>query len=81
VIEVERTVNASGNVSLGDHMMSAGLPLAAQRVTLRWTARSLTSCPAESWPAPSPARCRKKPVPGCAGHAPERRSRRTCLNR
>ena len=35
VIEVERTVNASGNVSLGDHVISAGLPLAGQRVTLR----------------------------------------------
>jgi hypothetical protein len=35
VIEVERTVNASGNVSLGDHIISAGLPLAGQRVTLR----------------------------------------------
>jgi transposase InsO family protein len=35
VIEVERTVNASGNVSLGDRMVSAGQPLAGQRVTLR----------------------------------------------
>ncbi len=35
VIEVERTVNASGNVSLGNCMISAGLPLAGQRVTLR----------------------------------------------
>jgi hypothetical protein len=35
VIEVERTVNASGNVSLGDHLISAGLPLAGQRVTLQ----------------------------------------------
>ena len=35
VIEVERTVNASGNVSLGSHMVSAGLPLAGQRVTLQ----------------------------------------------
>jgi hypothetical protein len=35
VIEVERTVNASGNVSLGNYMLSAGLPLAGQRVTLR----------------------------------------------
>jgi transposase InsO family protein len=35
VIEVERTVNASGNVSLGDRIISAGLPLAGQRVTLR----------------------------------------------
>jgi hypothetical protein len=31
VIEVERTVNASGNVSLGDHLITAGLPLAGQR--------------------------------------------------
>jgi hypothetical protein len=35
VTEVDRTVNASGNVSLGDHIISAGLPLAGQRVTLR----------------------------------------------
>ncbi len=35
VTEVDRTVNASGNVSLGDHMIGAGLPLAGQRVTLR----------------------------------------------
>ena len=31
----ERTVNASGNVSLGDRIVSTGLPLAGQRVTLR----------------------------------------------
>ena len=35
VIEIDRTVNASGNVSLGDRIISAGLPLAGQRVTLR----------------------------------------------
>jgi len=35
VTEVERTVNASGNVSLGDRIVSAGQPLAGQRVTLR----------------------------------------------
>ena len=35
VIEVERMVNASGNVSLGNCIISAGLPLAGQRVTLR----------------------------------------------
>jgi hypothetical protein len=28
-------VNASGNVSLGNHMLSAGLPLAGQLITLR----------------------------------------------
>jgi hypothetical protein len=32
-IEVERTVNASGNVSIADHVISAGLPLDGQRVT------------------------------------------------
>ena len=35
VIEVERTVNASGDVSLGSHIVRAGLPLAGQRVTLQ----------------------------------------------
>jgi hypothetical protein len=35
MIEVERTVNASGNVSIGNYMISAGLPPAEQRVTLR----------------------------------------------
>jgi hypothetical protein len=35
VIELERTVNASGNVSLGNQVISAGLPLAGQRVALR----------------------------------------------
>ena len=35
VTEVDRTVNASGNVRLGDRIISARLPLAGQRVTLR----------------------------------------------
>lgn len=35
VIELERTVTAAGNISLGDHVLGAGLPLAGQRVTLR----------------------------------------------
>jgi hypothetical protein len=35
VVELERTVSASGNVSLGNHVISAGLPLAGQRITLR----------------------------------------------
>jgi hypothetical protein len=30
VIEVERTVNAPGNASLGNYIISAGLPLARQ---------------------------------------------------
>jgi hypothetical protein len=35
VIEVERTVNASGNVSVGNHVISAGSPLGGRRVTVR----------------------------------------------
>src|SRR5215470_1878192 len=35
VIEIERTVNASGNISVGGHVISAGSPLAGQRVTVR----------------------------------------------
>jgi len=35
VTEAGRTVNAPGDVSLGDHIICAGLPLAGQRVTLR----------------------------------------------
>jgi Integrase core domain len=31
----ERSVTGAGNISIGDHIMGAGLPLAAQRVTLR----------------------------------------------
>jgi hypothetical protein len=35
VIEVDRTVNATGGVSLGDQQVGVGSPLAGQRVTLR----------------------------------------------
>jgi len=35
VIEIDRTVNASGNISVGNHVISAGSPLAGQRVTVR----------------------------------------------
>ena len=35
VIEVDRTVNATGVVSLGDQQVGVGLPLTGQRVTLR----------------------------------------------
>jgi hypothetical protein len=35
VIELERTVSAAGNISIGDQVIGAGLPLAGQRVTLR----------------------------------------------
>jgi hypothetical protein len=36
-IEVERAVNASGHVSLGNYLIGAGLPLGGQRVTMRLT--------------------------------------------
>ena len=35
MIEVDRTVNAAGLVSLADQQVGVGLPLAGQRVTLR----------------------------------------------
>ena len=35
MIEVDRTVNATGGVSPGDQQISVGLPLTGQRVTLR----------------------------------------------
>ncbi len=35
VIEVDRTVNATGGVSVGDQQVGVGSPLAGQRVTLR----------------------------------------------
>ena len=80
VIEVERTVNASGNVSLGDHMLSAGLPLAGQRVTLRLdgpVAHILTSgilARTIACPLLPEARSRLR------GRAPEQPSRHSCPN-
>jgi hypothetical protein len=35
IVEIERTVSASGNISVGNHVISAGSPLAGQRVTVR----------------------------------------------
>jgi transposase InsO family protein len=35
IVEVDRTVSASGNISVGNHVISAGSPLAGQRVTVR----------------------------------------------
>jgi transposase InsO family protein len=35
VIEIERIVSVSGNISVGNHVISAGSPLAGQRVTVR----------------------------------------------
>ena len=63
VTEVDRTVNASGNVSLGDRIVSAGLPQAGQRVTLRLEG-PVVHVPAVSWPALLPAPFRRKPGSG-----------------
>jgi hypothetical protein len=35
IVEVERTVSASGTISVGNHVISAGSPQAGQRVTVR----------------------------------------------
>ena len=71
VIEVDRTVNASGNVSLGSRIISAGLPLAGQRVTLRLdgpVAHVLASgVLTRTVACPVPPRR----GPGCAAPAPE----------
>jgi transposase InsO family protein len=70
VIEIERTVNASGNISVGNHVISAGSPLAGQRVTVRLdgpvahilasgtTVRTIAS------PVPQPARHRLRGARG-----------------
>ena len=67
VTEVDRTVNASGNVSLGDRIISAGLPLAGQRVTLR-LGRPGRPCPGRRRHRPH----RRLPRPG-RGPAPAAR--------
>ena len=69
VIEVERLVNASGNISIAGHVISAGLPLAGQRVTARLGGPSPTSSPTAPRSAPLPARSPTKPGSGCAEHA------------
>ena len=81
VTEVDRTVNASGNVSLGDRIISAGLPLAGQRVTLRLdgpVAHVLAggvlvrtvACPSRPRPGPGCA----EPGPGPPSRPPARPS-------
>jgi hypothetical protein len=68
VIEVERTVNASGNISVGNHVISAGSPLAGQRVTVRLdgpVAHILaggTTVRTVACPVPQPARHRLRGV-------------------
>ena len=78
VIEVERTVNASGNVSLGNQMISAGLPLAGQRITLRLDGPVAHILSGGTLARTSACPSRTKHGPGCAGHAAEQPSRRGC---
>jgi hypothetical protein len=64
VIELERTVNASGILSIGDHVISAGVPLAGRRVTLRLEGpvahilSGVTLVRTVACPVPEPARSR-----------------------
>ena len=73
VIEVERTVNAWGNVSLGNHIISAGLPLAGRRVTVRLdgpVAHILSGgILARTVACPVPGQARARPRGGRAGTA------------
>ena len=81
MIEVERTVNASGNISVGNHIISAGLPLAGQRVTVRLdgpVAHILSGgILARTVACPVPG----KPASGYEEDAPEPHSRRACRSR
>jgi hypothetical protein len=86
IIEIERTVSASGNISVGNQIISAGSPLAGQRVTVRLdgpvahilangaTVRTV-ACP-----LPQPARSRSPPGTGSAEPAPEPPARHGCPN-
>jgi hypothetical protein len=64
IIEIERTVNASGNISVGNHVISAGSPLAGQRVTVRLEGPVMhilangTTVRTVAYPVPQPARHR-----------------------
>jgi hypothetical protein len=81
VIEVERSVSASGNVSVGNHVLTMGQPLAGSGSPSAWTARSPTSSATAPSPALSPAQSPNRPVPCCAAHAPEPWAGHSCPNR
>ena len=78
VIEIERTVTASGNISVGNHVISAGSPLAGQRVTVRLDGPVAHIPPPALSCAPSPARSRNQPGSGCAEPAPRSPDRHRC---
>jgi hypothetical protein len=63
VIDIERIVSASGNVTVGNHVISAGSQLAGQRVTLR-----LDGPVAHILASGSPVRTVACPVPQSAQH-------------
>jgi transposase InsO family protein len=81
VIEVDRTVNASGNVSLGDRIVSAGLPLAGQRVTLRLEGPVVHVLAGGVLARTLACLSRPRPGRGCAVPALEPPSRPACPNR
>ncbi len=66
-----QTVSASGDISVGNHVICAGLPWPGSRSRLGWTARSHTPSPAAPSRAPShwpPSRNRH--AHSCEDHAP-----------
>jgi hypothetical protein len=76
IIEVERTVSACGNVSIGGHVISAGSPLAGRRITLRLDG-PLTHILADgtvvrtvACPVPQPARHRLRGARAAASQPP-----------
>jgi hypothetical protein len=77
IIEIERTVNASGNISVGNHVISAGSPLAGQRVTVRMdgpVAHILangTTVRTIACPVPQPARHRLRGARGGTAGPPQ----------
>ena len=77
IVEVERTVNASGNISVGNHVISAGSPLAGQRVTVRLdgpVAHILaggTTVRTVACPVPQPARHRLRGARAATASPPQ----------
>jgi hypothetical protein len=77
VIEIDRTVNASGNISVGNHVISAGSPLAGRRVTVRLdgpVAHILadgTTVRTVACPVPPPARHRLRGARAATARPPQ----------
>src|SRR4029077_10113448 len=75
VIEAGRTVHASGNVSLGDRIVSPGLPRAGPRVTRRLEGAAAHVLAAGVLARTLACPSRPGPDPGCAAPGPAPPSR------